>query len=131
MIPHVEPMKTPDGEAFWEGCKNEQLLIPKCSDCEQYHFYPRILCPNCWSENIQFEHVSGQGILYSYTTIYPKPPAQPYIVALIELDEGVRLMSNLLNESKRALQVGQKVHVTFTQLAESETKLPQFVVSEV
>lgn len=127
MIPYVEPMKTPDGEPFWEGCKNKQLLIPKCHSCNQYYFYPRMLCPNCWSEDVTFEQVSGKGILYSYTRVFPKT-ANSYLVVLIELEEGVRLMSNLLVDENTPLKVGLPVVVSFTQILDSETVLPQFVL---
>ena len=130
MIPYIEPMKTPDGEPFWDGCKNNQLLIPKCQDCGQFHFYPRMLCPHCWSEQIKFEIASGQGTLYSYTRIFPKPPKEPYVVALVELKEGVRLMTNLLVDTQQELKVGMPMEVQFVKIPESETVLPQFVLKE-
>lgn len=127
-------LKSPDPsnatKEFWEATKDDRLVIPYCNDCEEYFFYPRRQCPSCMSSDIEYRGVSGRGTLVTYTTIYRAPTKNyqemaPYVNALIDLEEGVRLMGNIDVESEEELTMGMPVEVTFVE-TESEYKLPFF-----
>lgn len=86
---------------FWDGAKRHELLVPQCSNCGQHFFYAREVCPNCLSPKWEWTKASGRGRLYSWTTVYqPGNPAfagdAPYVYALIQLEEGPRIVGNLI-----------------------------------
>ena len=97
----VRPHPEPDGETlpFWEALAEGRLCIQRCGECHEYVFYPRSVCPHCMSAQLAWVLVSGRGTVYSYTVVHRAPPGfeadVPYVVALIELDEGPRLMTRL------------------------------------
>lgn len=89
-------------QAFWDATKRHEVVIPHCKTCNRFHFYPREQCPYCMSDKLEWVKVSGEGRLYAYTVVYqPMSPAfnndVPYINCVIELNEGVRLPSNLVD----------------------------------
>ncbi len=93
---------TPEAKPYWDGLRNGKLMLPKCGDCDTVFFYPRILCPNCHSRNVGWIEASGRGKLYSFEIAYRSfNPAfkvePPFILAMVELEEGPRMMSNLIN----------------------------------
>jgi uncharacterized OB-fold protein len=93
---------TPEAKPYWDGLNENKLMLPKCEDCNKAFFYPRIACPHCHSRNVGWVQASGKGKLYSFEIAYRSlNPAfkieAPYILAMVELEEGPRLMSNLIN----------------------------------
>jgi uncharacterized OB-fold protein len=100
MATGIAPAPTPETAPFWEGTKAHELRIQYCLDEGRYYFYPRSHCRYCASTNVEWRTVSGKGTLASYViNNRPTPPFDkdtPIIVALIELDEGVRMMSNIV-----------------------------------
>ncbi len=123
---------TPETQPYWDGLKEGKLMLPKCEDCNQPFFYPRILCPQCQSRRITWMQASGKGKLYSFEIVHQQldrrfkvPP--PYILAMIELDEGPRLMSNLINieADPQVLQCDMPVEVVFETLTD-EITIPLF-----
>ena len=93
---------TPEAKPYWDGLREEKLMLPKCGDCGTAFFYPRILCPKCHSRNVGWVQASGKGKLYSfeiaYRTFNPAFKVEaPFILAMVELEEGPRMMSNLIN----------------------------------
>ncbi|MEX1022118.1 MAG: Zn-ribbon domain-containing OB-fold protein [Dehalococcoidia bacterium] len=128
--PQARPKPLPhpdfDTEPFWEALRQRELKLQRCQDCGEAYFYPRILCPSCWSENVQWERMSGKGEVYTYTVIYRAPhPAfaedVPYIVAVVELEEGPRLPVNIVNCEPDAMKVGLQVEVVFEAVNEEIT----------
>lgn len=124
------PMIDGDSKTFWEGCKEGKLLIQQCEDCENHIFYPRAVCPHCMSDRIKWVEASGKGKVYSYTVARrPYHPAfadqVPYVVALVTLDEGVRMMTNLINVDVEKVSCDMPVEVVFTKIDEQIT-LPKF-----
>ena len=104
--------------------------MPRCNDCGKYHFYPHPLCPHCSSAKLEWVEVSGRGKLYSYTVVHRAPSKAfadevPYVVAVVELEEGPRLMSNLKGCAPEAAKIGMSLKVAFRKLSESVT-LPVF-----
>jgi uncharacterized OB-fold protein len=93
---------TPEAKPYWDGLRDGKLMLPKCGGCETAFFYPRIACPHCHSRNVGWIQASGKGTLFSFQIAYRAlNPAfkiePPYILAMIELEEGPRIMSNLIN----------------------------------
>ena len=119
---------------FWEATKEDRLVIPYCNECEDYFFYPRRLCPVCMASDIEYKEASGRGTLVTYTTIHRAPTKNyqemaPYVNALIDLEEGIRMMGNIDVDSEEDLTMGMPVAVTFIE-TESEYKLPFFIPSD-
>lgn len=93
---------TPEAQPYWDGLKENKLMLPKCDDCGKPFFYPRVLCPNCHSRNISWMQASGRGKLYSFQIAHRSlnrafKVELPCVMAMIELEEGPRVMSNLIN----------------------------------
>ena len=115
---------------FWEGAKRHELLIQRCRSCGHFRFYPRSICPNCLSYETEWVRVSGHGQIYSFTISYryPSPGFKadvPYNIAIIELDEGIRLMSNIVGCNNKELKIGMPVEVVFED-ATPEISIPKF-----
>lgn len=103
---------------FFEGLQQNRLLIPYCRSCGKPHFYPRSACPHCWSEQeYDWREAEGTGRIHTFTIVRSNPPPAfvpmlPFSVAIIELDEGVRLLSNVVGEYED-MAIGDKVQVEF------------------
>ena len=124
------PLPTLDDQEFWEGCNREELVIQQCSDCGELRHLPRPMCPECHSMNYQWPVMSGKGVVHSFTVIHnPAHPALrdqvPYNVVLVELDEGPRVVSNIVGIPNEDIQVGMRVLVFFAEV-EPGLKLPKF-----
>ncbi|HMM73038.1 MAG TPA: Zn-ribbon domain-containing OB-fold protein [Rhodocyclaceae bacterium] len=124
------PIVDPDSAPYWAGTREHKLLLPRCRDCGRHHFYPRALCPHCHSDNLEWVQASGQGSIYSYI-ICNRPAGPvfkadcPYVVAIIALDEGPRMMTNIVGADPATVRVGQKVTVCFEDVT-PEITLPKF-----
>ena len=117
-----------DNQFFFDGAKDEKLLIQKCSSCGALRHPPGPMCPGCQSVEWVAVEASGRGTVYSFVTNhYPQVPAfdYPLNVALIELEEGVRLISNVVGIPAEAVEIGMAVEVEFTAF-DDELTLPQF-----
>ncbi len=120
----LEPSPTPDTLPYWQAAKEGRLSIQACNACKRYYFYPRSGCPNCGSVDVEWRDVSGRGRLVSYVINYlPIPPAEPKVPqvnALIELEEGVRMVSNIIGTPAEpdALPLGAAVVVAFEERGE-------------
>ncbi len=121
-LPTIEDENRP----FWEAAREERVLIARGPDCGRPHHYPRPFCPFCWSERVEWEQASGRGTLYTYSTVYVNdmPPFNeqlPYVAAVVDLEEGPRVMTNLVDCDPAELRVGQDVEVTYRQITEEFT----------
>lgn len=118
---------SPEAAEFWDGCKREEFLIPRCGHCGRAHFYPRSHCPHCGSAAIRWERASGQGALHAFcihhhTPIEPLRPLLPFATGLVELDEGVRVMALLsLPPDPSEIRCGQRLQVDFSPTASGAT----------
>lgn len=124
VLPQVTPVSAP----YWEGCRQGELRLQHCTDCDQFQFYPRIICSHCGSSSMQWKAASGRGRIASYTIVHrgiSRAYDVPYVVALIDLEEGPRMMSNIVCESPQELEVGDAVSVGFETWSE-ELVLPVF-----
>ena len=101
-----------EAQPFWDGAAQGKLLIKKCRACGEVHYYPRALCPFCFSDATEWLSAAGTGTIYSYSVM--RRAEVPYAIAYVTLDEGVTMMTNLVNCDFNALRVGQRVRVVFT-----------------
>ena len=131
-----KPLPTVSGETkpFWDACRRGQLLIQKCDRCGEFQFYPRGICANCWSEDIRWVTASGKGTVWTFTVTYQnRTPGfaedVPYVLALVELEEGVRMFTNIIECQPRDVSIGMPVEVTFVQ-ANNQISVPYFRPAE-
>lgn len=115
---------------FWEGTREGRLMIQRCRDCGRPCFYPRLACPNCGSAAIDWVQARGRGTVYSYTVVQNNAPSAfagdvPYVVAVIRLEEGVQMLSNVVDCDPSAVECDMAVEVTFQRLDDAVT-LPKF-----
>jgi uncharacterized OB-fold protein len=128
------PVIDPGSEPFWSAAKQHRLSIPRCKACNRHHFYPRELCPHCHSDELEWTDVSGRGEIYSYTIARkPAGPAfaadVPYVVAMIALDEGPRMLTNIITADVDSVRIGDRVRVKFDDVA-ADLTLPKFVIEK-
>lgn len=127
-----QPIATADTKPYWQAANEGRLSLPKCQDCGQAHFYPRIFCPHCGSRRLDWFEPTGAGKIYTYTVNHraANPALKervPYVVAVIELDEGPRILSNIVDTPRDKVCCGARVQVTFERISE-QAMLPQFRV---
>ena len=128
MATRMAPAVSPDTEFFWNGLKENKLLIQRCGGCGELRHPPRPMCPNCRSLDWETIEASGKGTVYSYVMPHqPRVPFfdYPYVVALIELEEGVRIVSNLTDIDPADITVGLAVQLYF-QSYDNDLVLHQF-----
>lgn len=123
------PRPTPLSQPWWDACREMQLLLQRCTECGHHQFYPRTLCTAC-SHEVEWIPASGQGTVLSYTVIrHPVSPAYkadvPYIIALIELEEGPVMMSTVDDCDPGNVRIGMPVAVDFQQWTD-EITMPFF-----
>lgn len=125
------PRPTPETQPFWDGTRARRLMLPWCQDCGKPHFYPRSLCPHCMSSSLEWREASGRGTVHTFV-INHKPArgfdSVPYVIAVIDLAEGPRMLSNVVVEGEptpRNVTIGMAVEVFFDDLT-PEVTLPRF-----
>jgi len=128
------PQPTSLTEPYWRAAHEGRLVVQGCTACGHRQFYPRPFCLHCESEDVAWQEVSGNGTLYTFTVNYRAPNAfmktrLPYVVAMVELDEGVRMMANILGADPADLAIGKRVRVAFEKVTD-EITLPQFELVE-
>ena len=112
------PVTQPWSEKFWEGTKQGKLLIQVCKDCESRIFYPRKYCPECWSGNLDWIEASGKARIETFSTAYsmvePKFMDElPYTIAFVNLDEGIRMMTRIVDCKPEDIRFDMPVEVVF------------------
>ncbi|MDP6568173.1 MAG: Zn-ribbon domain-containing OB-fold protein [Alphaproteobacteria bacterium] len=125
-LPQIDVETAP----FWAGAREGKLLLPHCGDCGRYHFYPRALCPHCRADGWQWAEASGRGVIHTYTIAHRGAgPAfkddVPYVVAIVELAEGPRMMTNIVTDDLSGIAVDLPVRVVFDAVTD-EVTLPKF-----
>jgi uncharacterized protein len=114
---------------YWEAAAQGQMVIHHCGDCDANIFPPRPLCPSCWSESVSWREASGRGRIESFSVVHRAPNETfaaevPYVVALVLLEEGPRLMTNIVGCDPDSVAIDMPVRVVFTQY--DGFVLPQF-----
>ncbi|GLZ09215.1 hypothetical protein Acsp03_66810 [Actinomadura sp. NBRC 104412] len=124
-----EPMIDADTRPYWDGVARGELLLQHCLSCTRAIFYPRAVCPLCFSTELEWRPASGTGTVYSYTVLrrafgrFATNP--PTVVALVDLDEGVRMMTHLVEVDPADVRIGSRVKVT-VKTVEDGLSLPCF-----
>ena len=125
------PKPTPETAPYWQAAKRGVLLIQRCKECRQHYFYPRPLCPHCLSREVEWVEASGRGKLHTFVVNQRAargfPAKGPYILGIVELDEGPRMMTNIIGvePDPKKLRCDMPVHVVFEPITE-EISLPKF-----
>ncbi|MDE2580085.1 MAG: Zn-ribbon domain-containing OB-fold protein [Rhodospirillales bacterium] len=125
----ARPQPTPETRHFWEGTKAGELRLQRCDACAKVYFPPRPFCPGCASRQVSVFPASGRGTLYSYVIHHRKVPGftPPYAIAVVQLAEGPRMMSNIVDcpQTPEALELDMELEVAFEKLDDDIT-LPFF-----
>ena len=126
----IKPTITDVNRPFWDACRERRLMAQRCTNCGELRYPAAAVCPQCLSIASEWRELSGRGEIFSFIVVHrgyhPYWAARvPYNVALIELEEGLRMFSNIVGTANDQLQVGQKVKVAFEQRAE-ELVVPVF-----
>ena len=120
----VAGFDVPEVDAFtrtyWDAAAQGRLLIRRCGSCGRAHHYPREFCPHCWSEQVTWEEASGRAALYTWSTVHRNdlPPfggRTPYVAAVVDLAEGPRMMTELVECEAVVLAAGMPLRVTFRE----------------
>jgi uncharacterized OB-fold protein len=127
-LPNVQP----EWDIYWEKAKEHELWTQRCKDCSQAYFYPRALCPNCFSRNTEWFKTSGKGVVHAFAIVHRGPTAPfrdavPYVALIVEMDDGFRMPSNLVEVEMdpAVIKVGMPVEVVFDDVTDKIT-LPKF-----
>jgi uncharacterized OB-fold protein len=121
--PKPIPYPNAETEVFWEKANQDELWIQRCRSCGKPYFYPRFFCPNCFSKDVEWFQASGKGKLHTYMINHRPPPSfeaeAPYAIAVVELDEGVRMMTNIhgIENTPENLVLDMPLEVVFEEVA--------------
>jgi uncharacterized protein len=125
-----EPPPGDDAAPFWDATRRGELVLPWCRACERPFWFPRSICPGCLGDDIDWRVASGDGTVYACSVQHKPGPgresdAPPYAVVLVDLAEGVRVMSNVLGCPPGEVAVGMRVRATWQPLSDGR-RLLQF-----
>lgn len=121
--PLAEPLLDAATEPFWRAASEHQLTTRRCTSCSQLHWYPRPVCPFCHGDT-QWEALSGTGTIYSISVTRRAGPI-PYAIAYVTLDEGITMLTNIVDCDLDSLRIGQRVRVCFKSV-ENGASIPMF-----
>jgi uncharacterized protein len=117
------PLTNPETEPFWAAAREGKFLIRACTDCGKAHWYPRAICPHCFSEKTEWREGSGRGTIYSVSVMKRAP--EVYAVAYVTLEEGPTMMTNIVDCDFDTVAIGQKVTVTWRPTKDDGPPYPQ------
>ena len=107
----TSPQPNTETQAYWDAAGDGKLMIKKCNSCNKPHFYPRAICPRCFSDQTEWTEAKGTGEIYTFSVM--KRSKTPFAIAYVTLDEGVKMMTNIVDTDLDAIKIGQKVKVVF------------------
>jgi uncharacterized protein len=121
-LPAPEPYPNPEDQPFWDGTKQDKLVLPRCRACGTVIWYPRAFCSNCSGQDIEWFEAGGRGTVYAVTAVHraqgPWRPAAPYAIAYVELEEGPRVLTNIIGIDADDVHPGQPVQAVFVPAGE-------------
>ena len=126
----ILPTPTANSQSFWDSCNNGELQLPHCNGCNRAFYYPRRNCPNCGSNETTTRKATGNGRVFSFTHVHVSfygsqwESQLPYTPILVDLDEGVRMLSRLIGPDRDQVAIGDGVTVNFVEI--EGRKLPFF-----
>lgn len=118
------PFPNPETQAYWDAAAEGRLVIRKCGSCGRLHHYPRALCPFCFSAATGWQTASGRGKIYSFSIM--RRAEVPYAIAYVTLDEGVTMLTNIVDCDFDTLKIDQPVRVVFKPTTEGAPPVPMF-----
>lgn len=128
-----KPLVDTDSREYWEGLARGELRIQRCDTCSRHVFYPRAICPHCFSGELSWITATGKGIIYSYTVAHQAygrfGEETPFVIAIVELEENVRMMTRIVGSPREHITIGAPVGITFKKIDEDLT-LPYFRLTE-
>jgi uncharacterized OB-fold protein len=116
-IPEIHP----EYKEYWDATAEGKLLIKQCDSCSEYHYYPRVLCPHCMSDKTTWMEAKGTGSIYTYSVMRR---GVPYAIAYVTLDEGPKIMTNIVDCDLDAVHINQRVTVAFKQSGDQDNPGP-------
>jgi uncharacterized OB-fold protein len=119
----ISPVPFPETMPYWEAASRGKLLLKQCNACGEYHFYPRVLCPFCFSDKTEWREAAGTGVVYSFSVT--RRAEVPYAIAYVTLAEGPTMLSNIVDCDLDAIRIGQKVKLVFKP-SENSQAVPMF-----
>jgi uncharacterized protein len=122
----IAPVPFPETTPYWEGAARGKLLLKHCAACSAYHFYPRVICPFCFSDKTEWREAAGSGTIYSFSVM--RRTEMPYAIAYITLAEGPTMMTNIVDCDLDAIRIGQHVRLVFKP-AENGQPVPMFTLA--
>jgi uncharacterized OB-fold protein len=134
MMGKPAPVATSDTIEFWNACNRDELLYQCCVSCGHVQFYPRPFCTQCHSNALESRASKGRGAVYSFTVVHRSANRAfdddvPFVLALVDLDEGFRVMTNIVGEGRLTASIGDRVRFIFERRS-SNQKIPQAVLSD-
>ncbi len=129
-MPKTLPPLSTLSEPYFQGAREGKLRLQLCQQCQQHQFYPRVICSHCGSDNLGWSSASGRGAIASFTVVrraISEAYDAPYVVALIDLEEGPRMMSSLVDADPDTVAIGDAVEVSFAEWSEDIT-MPVFKI---
>jgi uncharacterized OB-fold protein len=121
--PLTPPVITAEGKAFFDAAREGRFLIPVCTACNCAHWYPRVICPFCASDKVEWREASGKGTIYTFSVM--RRAKEPYIIAHVTLAEGPTMLTNIVACDANDVRIGQAVTVAF-QDTDSGPPMPMF-----
>ncbi|HJO02701.1 MAG TPA: OB-fold domain-containing protein [Acidobacteriota bacterium] len=125
------PIPTPRTQPFWDALREHQVRLQRCSECQTLIYYPRSHCTHCLSEKLAWEDIGGEGTLYTYTVARrPTHPLfadeVPQLIIVVELEEGVRLTSTLVNGLEEDLEIGMRLKPVFEDIPDHDVTMLRY-----
>jgi uncharacterized OB-fold protein len=117
------PAVNNESKPFWDAAKEGRFLIKRCADCGKAHWYPRVICPYCFSLNTKWEESPGEGVIYTFSVMFHSNV--PYAIGYVTLNEGPAMLTNFVDCDLSTLKIGQKVKLRF-QPTENGPPVPVF-----
>lgn len=129
---YKKPVPRVDEETrgYWEACRRHELVLQRCGQCRTLRYYPRTVCPECLSDEVRWERMSGRGTVYTFTVTYQNQAPGfrdelPYVLAYVTLDEGPQMLTNVVGCKPDEVEIGMPVEVTFEDVND-EIAIPRF-----
>ena len=125
-IPRVDE----ETRGYWEACRRHELVLQRCGACNTLRYYPRAVCPECLSDEVRWERMTGRGTVYTFTVTYQNQAPGfrdelPYVLAYVTLDEGPQMLTNVVDCKPDEVKIGMAVEVTFEDVNE-DIAIPRF-----
>ncbi|HEX5367361.1 MAG TPA: OB-fold domain-containing protein [Acidimicrobiales bacterium] len=131
-MPRIEPPVTELSQPFWDATRERRLVAQRCQRCQRFVWYPRRACPGCLGhDTLRWEPVAGEGTIYTFNVMRrPGNPMMadevPYVIALVDLDEGYRMSTNVVGTAPEAVACDQRVTVDWSTVLDDGRRLPMF-----